>query len=121
MANHSFVAHRDDRKNNGAKIGFDDARYLSYVPIRLPWTLCITDRVPPGAAGVLVNQTHVFGDLYVVINEQERQLVDAIDGRRNVAEIVTSVPGSALRAREFFEKLWWYDQVVFDTSKAVSH
>ena len=119
MANHSFVAHRDDRKSNGAKIGFSDERYLQYVPVRLPWTMCVTEGLPPGAAGALVNQTHTFDDLYVLVNKQEKQLFEAIDGRRSVSEIVETLPASALLAREFFEKLWWYDQVVFDASKAV--
>ena len=118
MANHSFVAHRDDRKNHAAKITFEDEGYLRYVPIRLPWTICVTEGLPPGFAGALVNQTHVFSDLYVLVNEQEKRLVDAIDGRRTVSEIVDALPGSAPLAREFFEKLWWYDQVVFDASKA---
>jgi SAM-dependent methyltransferase len=115
MANHSFIAHRNDRKNNGAKVTFDDERYLRYVPIRLPWTMCATEGLPPGFAGALVNQTHIFDDLYVLVNDQEKQLWEAIDGRRTVSEIVESIP----LAREFFEKLWCYDQVVFDTSKAV--
>ena len=119
MANHSFVAHRDDRKSNGAKIGFNDERYLQYVPVRLPWTMCVTEGLPPGAAGALVNQTHTFDDLYVLVNKQEKQLFEAIDGRRSVSEIVETLPASALLAREFFEKLWCYDQVVFDASKAV--
>jgi len=36
--------------------------------------------------------------------------------RRSIAEIAESLPGSAPLAREFFEKLYWYDQVIFDTS-----
>jgi hypothetical protein len=118
MANHSFVAHRSDRKSNGSKISFDDERYLRYVPIRLPWTLCAREGLPPGAAGALVNQTHIFDDLYVLVNEQEERLLEAVDGRRSVSEIVESLPGSAPLAREFFEKLWRYDQVVFDASDA---
>ena len=118
MANHSFVAHRDDRKTNGAKISFDNERYLHYVPIRLPWTMCVTEGLPPGAAGALVNQTHTFDDLYVLVNEQEKQLFDAIDGRRTISEILKSLPGSTPLAREFFQKLWCYDQVVFNTSNA---
>lgn len=117
MPNHSFVVHRDDRKNNGTKISFDDERYLRFVPVRFPWTICVDDRLPPGAAGILVNRTHIFNDLYLIINEQEKQMVDAVDGRRSISEIVESLPQSAPLAREFFEKLWWYDQVVFDTSK----
>jgi hypothetical protein len=115
MANHSFVAYRND--NDGAQIRFDDESYLRYVPVRLPWTMCIQERLPPGAAGALVNKMHLFDDLYVLVNEQEKQIFDAIDARRSVAEIVELVEGASPIAREFFEKLWRYDQVVFDTSK----
>ena len=114
MPNHSFIAHRSD----GSKIRFDDERYLCYVPIRLPWTLCIQDRLPPGTAGALVNQTHIFSDLYILIDDDEKRTFDAIDGRRSISEIVENVEGAAPVARDFFEKLWRYDQVVFDTSKA---
>jgi hypothetical protein len=91
---------------------------LRFVPVRFPWTICVNEQLPPGAAGILVNRTHIFNDLYLIINEQEKQLVDAVDGRRSVSDIVESLPQSAPVAREFFEKLWWYDQVVFDTSEA---
>ena len=117
MGNHSFVVYRSDN-NGGSKIRFDDERYLRYVPVRLQWTICLTDKIPPGAAGALVNQTHLFNDLYILVNSKEKQIYEAIDGRRSVAEIVETVAGSAPLAREFFEKLWRYDQVVFDTSKA---
>lgn len=116
MANHSFVAYRND--NEGAKIRFDDESYWRYVPVRQPWTMCIQERIPPGAAGALVNKMHLFDDLYVLINAQEKQIYDAIDARRSVAEIVEMVEGASPVAREFFEKLWRYDQVVFNTSKA---
>jgi SAM-dependent methyltransferase len=111
MSNHSVVAYPNDLNSDEMKIRFDDEQYLRYVPIRLPWTMCIQDRIPPGAAGVLVNQTHVFSDLFVVIDAQEKQMFEAIDGRRSISEIVDKVEG-----KDFFEKLWRYDQVVFDTS-----
>jgi len=117
MANHSFVVHRDDL-NGAARFHFDEELYQRYVPIRLPWTTCIQERLPPGAAGVLVNQTHLFNDLFMIIDPQEKQILDAIDGRRSVAEIVDVVNDSAPLARNFFEKLWRYDQVVFDTSQS---
>ena len=94
-------------------VRFDDEQYLSYVPVRLPWTICVQDRIPPGAAGVLVNQTHLFPDLFLMINAQEKQMFDAIDGGRSIKEIVGAADSPV--AREFFEKLWWYDQVVFAT------
>ncbi|HET6974157.1 MAG TPA: class I SAM-dependent methyltransferase [Pyrinomonadaceae bacterium] len=119
MPNHSFVAQHSD--HDAARVSFaDDERFLRYVPIRLPWTTCIVERLPPGAAGLLLNQTHLFQDLFVLINEQEKQIVDAIDGRRSVKEIVELVAGSEPTARKFFEKLWRYDQVVFDTHSSIT-
>ena len=116
MANHSVVVHRNDM--NGSKIQFDDEQYLRYVPIRLPWTTCAQDRLPEGVAGVLLNQTHLFHDLFILIDEQEKQVYEAIDGRRSISEIVDSVAGSGPIARDSFQKLWRYDQVIFDTSNA---
>ena len=117
MSNHSVVAYRNDADQGQAKVRFDGDQ-LRYVPVRLPWTTCVEQSIPPGAAGVLVNQTHVFSDLFVIINALEKQLFDAIDGRRSIAEILESLNETDnLDAAEFFEKLWRHDQVVFDTSK----
>jgi len=41
-------------------------------------------------------------------------MFERIDGRRSIAEI--NLDQSLPLARSFFERLWWYDQVVFDTS-----
>ena len=126
MSNHSFVVQATDANRPEISIRFDDKRHLSYVPVRLPWTMCFRERIPPGAAAVLLNQTHLFQDLFLVIDEHERRMFEAIDGHRSISEIVNDLKkGSALRtkeasiiARSFFEKLWWYDQVVFDASQA---
>lgn len=137
MTNHDFVAYRSDVNNDAFKVRFDNEDYLRYVPIRRPWTLCIQEGVPEGVAGALLNQTHPFEDLILMIDAQERRMFEAIDGRRSISEIVDKVKEEgpspllkqkqaphaygkdvSLHAREFFEKLWWYDQVVFDTSKA---
>jgi SAM-dependent methyltransferase len=116
MANHSVVVHRNDMNQDGSKIQFDDDSYLRYVPIRLPWTTCAEDRLPPGSAGVLLNQTHLFPDLFLLINAQEKQVYEAIDGRHSIGEIVDTVEGSVTIARDYFQKLWRYDQVIFNTS-----
>lgn len=116
MTNHDFVVQHSDAKNN-RKVRFDDEQHLRYVPIRRAWTMCVTDRLPPGAAGVLVNQTHMFTDLFLPVREHEKKMYDAIDGRRSISEIIGTVDGESQQARDFFEKLWWYDQAVFDTSR----
>ncbi|HKG78228.1 MAG TPA: class I SAM-dependent methyltransferase [Pyrinomonadaceae bacterium] len=113
MTNHDFVVQQGD----ALPVRFDDDRYLRYVPVRRAWTVCVQERLPPGAAGVLLNQTHLFTDLLLVIDAGEKRMYEAIDGRRSVSEIVDQAHDASL-ARNFFEKLWWYDQAVFDTSKA---
>jgi hypothetical protein len=112
VTNHDFVAYRSD----AARVSFDDERYQHYVPIRRAWTTCIEERLPAGAAGMLVNQTHLFNDLFVFVDEQGKQMYAAIDGRRTIAEIAGDENDAD--TRDFFERLWWYDQIVFDTSKA---
>ena len=80
-------------------------------------------RLPPGAAAVLINPTHAYRDLIMPIDSTEKSLFDAIDGNRRIGDIVErTVPSAQARsqldmARTFFEKLWHYDQVVFDASR----
>jgi hypothetical protein len=67
----------------------------------------------------LINRAHTFNDLVLPIDAFEKRLLDEIDGTRTLAEILRSVvtdtagERSALR---FFERLWRYDQIVFDAS-----
>ena len=72
---------------------------------------------------MLLNQSHTHTDLVLPIDALEKHLFDAIDGRRSIAGIVEHVAArrngdpSWDRARAFFERLWAYDQVVFDASQ----
>jgi SAM-dependent methyltransferase len=117
MTAHSVVVQRADTRASGTTIGVDDERWLRFVPIRLPWTRLIEERLPPGAAGVLLNSSHQFHDLVAVIDENEKTLFEHIDGRRAIGEIIDrSADRNHDRARTLFRKLWWYDQVVFDAS-----
>jgi SAM-dependent methyltransferase len=123
MVRHSLVAFRDDSAGGVQQISFAGDAWLDYVPLRMPDTICVQERLPPGAAGVLINQTHAYRDLILPISSTERRLFDAIDGSRSIAGIVEgTLPSSQTRsqldmARTFFERLWWYDQVVFDASR----
>jgi SAM-dependent methyltransferase len=122
MVRHSIIVYRTDRPNGSQPVSFAGDVWLDYVPIRMPDTICVRDRLPPGAAGVLINRSHTCRDLFLPIDPMEQLLFDAIDGARSVGDIVErALPPSQTeahrdRARTFFEKLWWYDQVVFDTS-----
>ena len=117
MGNHSFVAYRNDAESAHSNVQLDDD-FQGYVPIRMPWTMCVEQSLPPGAAGVLVNQTHVFSDLYVIVNAHQKRMYEAIDGHRSIAQIMETVgEDDPSVAQEFLRKLWQHDQVVFDTSK----
>lgn len=119
MLRHSAVVYRDDCPSSAWHIGFADDAWRDYVPIRMPDTICIEERLPPGAAAVLINRTHVDTDLYLPIDAREKRIFDAIDGARTIGEI-TQEFGAADSSRDFFERLWWYDQIVFDTSRRPS-
>jgi hypothetical protein len=119
MTTHSALVHQSDASESEPKVCFDDDRWLRYVPIRLPWTQLIQERLPAGAAGVLLNKSHRFHDLLLVIGAEDKRLFDALDGRRSIAEIASHAGGSERDGvRTFFEALWRYDQVVFDASDA---
>jgi SAM-dependent methyltransferase len=120
MVRHSAVAYRDDRRAKAQPIHFDDGdRWLDYVPLRLPDTIIVEQGLPPGAAAVLINQAHTYTDLYLPIDAQQKQLFDSIDGERTLSEIGRKYrnPDST---RALFERLWLYDQVVFDLSRCRS-
>jgi hypothetical protein len=126
MLRHSLIAYRADRPGGGQPIRFDaglpgpSRRWLDYVPIRLQDTISVEKRLPPGAAAVLINQNHTYTDLYLPIDEQEKQWYDQINGSRTIDSIIGGGSHQQRRcecARAFFERLWWYDQVVFDSFK----
>ena len=115
MMSHSAVARRDDRSGGAPAISFSGEAWRHYVPVRVPDTLCVQERLPPGAAAVLINRAHTFTDIYLPIDAREKRLVDAIDGDRSIGEITGDEPSDVSRA--LFERLWWHDYVVFDLSR----
>jgi SAM-dependent methyltransferase len=120
MAKHNFVAYRDDRVGESQPISFDGDAWRRYVPLRLPWTLCIRDRAPPGSVAVLINRAHTYPDLALPIDAAQERLFAAIDGNRSIGQILrmaAAVRGEP-HARGFFEQLWQYDQIVFDATAA---
>jgi len=121
MIRHSVIAYRNDRPDPTRAIDFGGDAWPGYVPMRTADTICIQERLPAGAAAVLINQTHTDRDLINAIDAAEKRMFDAIDGKRSVGDIARVTTSSRKEsqldlARAFFERLWWYDHVVFDAS-----
>jgi SAM-dependent methyltransferase len=115
MDRHSFVAYRDDCEREAQPITFEGDVWRSFVPLRLPWTLTIKDRAPPGVAAVLINPSHAYPDLALFIDDAQERVFKAIDGQRSVREILQSAGGiEEEQGRQFFNRLWEHDLVVFD-------
>jgi hypothetical protein len=122
MSKHHLIAYRDDRSGQSQPITFVGDGWREYIPMVLPWTTCVRDRVPPGRVAVLINRAHVFNDLALAVDSSEDRFLQAIDGRRTVGEILhdVGVRGSMREraGRDFFERLWQYDQIAVDASCA---
>ena len=118
MIRHSAIVYRDDDPP-GSQITFasDSSDWLRYVPIRIPDTLAVQEHLPSGMAAVLINRAHTYKDIYLPIRSQEQRLLEAIDGKRTIGELVSGHTEREAR-RSLFERLWWHDQVVFDASAA---
>lgn len=115
MVRHSLVAHGKDRPVQNVSVDFEGDDWLDYRPIRLPDTIAVRERLPPGATAVLINRNHTYTDLYLPIDGRRDRMLEAIDGKRTIREICPQRDDWGL-ARDFFRQLWRWDQIVFDTS-----
>ena len=89
MFRHSLIAYRDDRDEPNQTIDFLGSGWRTFVPIAVPWTVCVRERVPPGAVAVLINRAHSFTDLVLTVDAFENRLLGAIDGKRTLLEILS--------------------------------
>lgn len=115
ISRHSVVAYRSDDPSAAPEVGFSGDGWRRYVPIRAPDTISVDERLPPGAAAVLINRGHSHSDLYLPIDAQEKRLYEAVDGARTIGALAEA-QGLLEIAGPFFERLGWHDQVVFDAS-----
>jgi hypothetical protein len=120
MTKHNFIAYRDDHPGESQPIRFDGDDWRGWVPLRLPWTLCIRERVPPGSAAVLINRAHTYPDLALPIDGAQERVFAAIDDKRSIDEILRDTAGAIgqEQARRFIQQLWEYDQIVFDAASS---
>jgi len=116
MTKHSLIAYRDDRLGESQPIAFDGDAWRGYIPLRLPWTLCV--REPPGSAAVLINRGHPYPDLALPIDAAQGRVFEAIDGKHSIKQILrdTSRTTDDGHDTRFIERLWEYDQIVFDAT-----
>ncbi len=85
MSKHRFIAYRNDYPGECQPIQFGSKRspsnqrdrwhWQQYIPIRLPWTVCIRERLPPGAVAVLINRAHTYPDLILPIDRAQDELL----------------------------------------------
>ena len=120
MSRHSVVVNRDDDASQQWRYEPDDSILMDAIPIRLPQALTIEERLPPGSAAVLLNQSHTYPDLVLPMDADEKRLVDAIDGRQSVSEIAAGAglgsEDQRSRVAGFFRHLLRFDQIVFELS-----
>jgi hypothetical protein len=122
MLRHSLIAYRDDAPGDGGSPRFEGETWLRYVPIRLPEAVCLRERLPAGAAAVLINRAHSCRDLFLPADAEQLRLYEAIDGKTTITGLLERVAGSHAtpdlreRACFFYRQLWFYDQVVFQVS-----
>jgi hypothetical protein len=110
MVRHAMIAGRSDELPR-ASVDFDGGAWPQYVPLRLPDTVVVRDKAPPGAAAVLINRNHRFADLYLPVDAARLRLLEQVDGTRSIEELCAD-PGDRDLARDFFRQLWRWDQIV---------
>jgi SAM-dependent methyltransferase len=122
LVRHSVILYRSDSPSYPHLVNFTGDAWSNYIPLHMSDTICVSERLPQGAAAVLINQAHTYKDLFMPINTIEKLWYEAIDGSCRIEEIIKEKIGSSQKsayldmARTFYERLWWYDQVVFDAS-----
>lgn len=115
MLRHSAIAVPSQCEKHRPTISFEGDAWLDYVPIRLFGTINVEERLPASAAAVLINQAHTQTDIYLPINAVQKEMVQRIDGTRTIRQVLDQITSHS-EARILFQRLWWYDQVVFDAS-----
>jgi SAM-dependent methyltransferase len=119
MLRHSAVVYHADLPEPAQAIDFDGDGWLDHIPIPVSGTVVVEERLPAGAAAVLINRAHTQTDIYLPIDTNQKRLFDTIDGERSIRDLVGD-RGDLSATCALFERLWQYDQVVFDTSKQSS-
>ncbi len=97
---HRFIAYRDDGADESQPITFADDSWREYIPIALPWTVRVRERLPPGSVAVLINQSHTFTDLIVTVDSFEDTLLGPLMGAELLPKFCSLRLASAILSAE---------------------
>ena len=121
MTRHRFIAYGSDSVAHGQQRIQFWRRAMASTMCRCACLgpSCVRDQVPAGSVAVLWNPASGYADLILPINSAEDRLLAQIDGQRTLGEIMDARAESKARlaCSQFFERLWQYDQIVFDVSR----
>ncbi len=115
MLRHSAIVYHAELDEPAQPVNFDGNHWLDYIPIPIFGTIVVEERLPAGAAAVLINRAHTQTDIYLPVSASEKKIFNAIDGECSVRDLI-GITGNISEARSLFIRLWLYDQVVFDAS-----
>jgi SAM-dependent methyltransferase len=112
MITHRFLASRDDSEPAQAEFQHT-AKFNSVTPIPFPGARMNNLVVPKGYAAQLWHPNHGYADLILNIAAPELEMYNAMNGKRTIADIVHKVGTDEAKVKQFYLKLWDYDQVMF--------
>jgi hypothetical protein len=92
-----------------ARLDFSAPPAEDWVPLRVPTAIAVRERLPAGAAAVLLNRAHAHTDLVRFVDDGELQIFEAIDGQRTIGALGHD-------AGRIVERFWRHDLVVIDAS-----
>lgn len=103
----------DAEDDTSGVLDFTSTQHAQWVPIPMTTVIAVQERLPKGAAAVLINRAHTDTDLVLFADRREYEIFRSIDGNRTIAE-------SGAGALQFVERLWRHDLVVLDTTNTGS-
>ena len=121
MLRHNFIAYRDDHPRGYRLPDFNGEGWPEYIPFRVPEAITKQGKNLNKGTAILINTAHIDTDLIFSVDGFQMRMLDMIDGKRTIREIlVDSNPsrkepgvGEILAIRKFFEMLFLFDQVIF--------
>lgn len=111
---HSFIACRDDRPESSWRTSLADPDWQNLIPVpQFTFGLReVTDR--PGYVGKIVCSGHELPVADLLITPADYSLLQWMDGNRTLGQIASAstVPNNLAHTREFFQRLWDFDQIM---------